>query len=118
MKLFLFLTPRLLALLIAIFLEVFAFDIFDVIIPFEKKFGIFMIHSIPSLFLLVATHISWKNSLLGIISFSVLLLGFSLYYNTLYDTALFLVISVPLMIIAFLYALDYFLKKYLKHKIQ
>lgn len=112
MKLFLFLTPRLLAILIAIFLEVFAFDIFDVIIPFEKKFGIFMIHSIPSLFLLTATLISWKNSLLGIITFSVLLIVFSLYFNTLYDTTLFLVISVPLMIIAFLFALDHFLKRF------
>jgi len=112
MKLFLFLTPRLLALLIAIFLEIFAFGIFDVIIPFEKKFGIFMIHSIPSLLLLTATLISWKNSLYGIISFSLLLIVFSMYFSTPYDTTLFLVISVPLMIIVALYAIDHFLKKY------
>ena len=111
MKYFLFFTPRLLAISIAIFLEVFAFNIFGVIIPFEKKFGIFMIHSIPSLYLLTATIISWKKSLYGIISFTIILIGFSLYFDTLNDSALFLVISVPLLIIVILYTIDFFFRK-------
>lgn len=67
--LFLFWTPRILAIIFILFLAMFSLDIFDMNLDFwGTVVGLFM-HNIPSLVLLIVLIISWKYEIVGGIAF-------------------------------------------------
>ena len=69
---FIFWTPRIFIILLALFLAIFSFDIFGNNYTFwEMAVGLFM-HNIPSLVLLGILLLSWKNDLAGGIIFMIL----------------------------------------------
>jgi hypothetical protein len=107
MKLFLFWLPRLLALTLAFSLGIFAIDVLSMPAPFWRKIGGFIIHLIPSISILAITTISWKKSFIGILLFAILFVGFTLFFKTYNNSTRFIILSLPILIIALLYSLDF-----------
>jgi len=111
MKTFLFWLPRLLAILMAVSLSVFAFDVFSMPAPIWKRIGGFVIHTIPSILILTIVIISWKRSFWGTALFTLLFIGFTIVFHTYTNTMRFLILSLPVLIIALFYTSHYFYSK-------
>lgn len=62
-------TPRILLIIFICFLTIFSFDVFDMGLNFWQTVGAFLIHSLPSLILLIVLIISWKYEIVGGIVF-------------------------------------------------
>jgi hypothetical protein len=65
MKKFLYWLPRILSVLFICFLTLFSLDVFEIEAPWYQLIGGFLIHSIPSLVLIVVTIIAWKKPKIG-----------------------------------------------------
>jgi len=64
-----FWTPRIIVIVLALFLAIFSFDVFESCNSFLScLLGLFM-HNLPSIFLLVILAISWKHEFFGAIIF-------------------------------------------------
>jgi hypothetical protein len=92
--------PRILAILYAIFISIFAFDAPEIL-------GIFT-QLIPPAIILVALFLARKNDSFGSILFFFIGIIFTIFFNTLRDMTLFFVISFPLFLIAGLFAFKFF----------
>src|SRR5437763_16456396 len=65
MKSWLFWTPRVLCLLFAVFISLFALDVFNENIGFWRTFAALSIHLIPTAIVLVVLAIAWRWELIG-----------------------------------------------------
>lgn len=97
-------TPRALLILFIIFFIIFSFD--------EPIFSIgFLMHNIPTLFLLITVIIAWKKSLTG----GLILLGLTIigtfFFRTYQEIQIFSMLSLPPLIISALFLTDYWLEK-------
>lgn len=52
---------RIVAIAYALFLMLFSFDVFDIDAPFLEQLAGFIVHSIPSIALLIAITMTWKR---------------------------------------------------------
>jgi len=96
--------PRVLAILFTIFITLFAFD--------ESFLSVgFLMHLIPTLILILITVISWKFELVGGIIFVILGIIWTFFYSTFESMSTFFLISLPIILIGFLFLWNYFLKK-------
>lgn len=103
MSKFLFWAPRILAILFIVFLSIFAIDVFwEYSTATEIAIALFM-HLIPSLLLVVALIISWKNDLVGAISFGILTVASLIFFNALREWMTFVIISLPTLVVAVLF---------------
>ena len=102
----LFWTPRILCLLFAAFLGLFALDVFGEGYGFRKTVFALLMHLIPTGVLLAALAISWRRERVG----GLLFLGLGAYYLLAYrgrfHWSAYLVISGPLFLIGLLFLLD------------
>lgn len=64
--------PRVLGILAALFLGLFALDVFDMGLSFWETIGALLIHLVPSLLLLIVVALSWRWPWLGGLLFVVL----------------------------------------------
>lgn len=71
--------PRVLAMVFIVFLSLFGLGVFSGEAPLIQKLGGFLIHSIPSLTLLIALIISWKKPLIGGVLFILFSLAFTIF---------------------------------------
>jgi len=78
---FVFWAPRILIIVFALFLAIFSLDIFDGNYGFWGTILGLFVHNIPSLILLVILLMSWKNGLVGGITFMIL--GFACVIGTI-----------------------------------
>lgn len=94
--------PRVLAILLILFISMFALDVFS-----EPQWPLaLLIHLIPSFILIILTIIAWKKSFLGGILF--LIYGLTLLWFSNFRAY---VIVIPVFIIAALFLLEkYFVK--------
>lgn len=92
MKRVLYFLPRFLAVLFVLFISMFALDVFGE----ERWFLALIIHLIPSIILVIATTIAWRNSRLGALIFIILSLIFALFFHSA-------LIGFPLFVIAALF---------------
>jgi len=91
----LFYVPRILAILLAIFYGLFAFD---------TPLGIgFLVHLIPTLLILACVVAFWKYDIAACVSFLLIDVAVTFYYSTWSSTSHFLLITVPYSIICLLY---------------
>lgn len=99
MNRFIYWSPRILSVLLIVFVSIFAFDVFE-----DPNWPIaLIIHLIPSLVLIGATIVAWKNRRLG--GYIFFLLGlFSLWF---YHT---LIIAGPVFVISALFLAGSFYK--------
>ena len=98
-------TPRILAILYIIFITIFSFD--------ESVFTLpWFVHLMPTLLLTLMVILTWRKPLAAAIIFLILGFGFTLIFKTYTNWLIFLIISLPLILIGILFLLErLFLKK-------
>ena len=95
----LFYAPRVLAILLAVFYGLFAFDT-----PLGAGF---LVHLIPSLLIVACVAAFWKYDLAGCLSFLIIDVAVTVYYSTWASASHFLLITVPYSLICLLYLASY-----------
>ena len=98
-------TPRVLAILFAAFISIFALDVFG-----EYKFPLVLValfmHLIPTFIIIILLLIAWKWEKVGGIIFIILGLLFTLLFRTYEHPLSFLIISGPVFLIGFLFLMS------------
>jgi hypothetical protein len=100
--------PRVLSMIIIVFLSLFSFDVFGQGTGFLQTLGAFLIHNIPSIILIVVLIFSWRWSWIG--GASYILIG--ILYIILYTgRSKSLFIDLTFFTTGILFLFDWFLKK-------
>ena len=105
MKKTLYWTPRIFGIIFALFVSLFALDMFSEGKGFFEAFLGFLIHLTPSYLIIAALILAWKNEKLGGILFILLWGSLLLIFRFKLQTAVFLS---PLILIGILFLLNYF----------
>lgn len=113
-KKFLFWTPRILCMLFAGFISIFAMDVFDEKYSFRQTIFALFIHLIPAFFIIIILLLSWKWEWIGGVVFN--LLGVLYIVTWKHDISAILIISGPLFILGFLFVYGWIHRKKIKTK--
>ena len=110
MKRLLFWTPRILVVLFAVFVSLFALDVFTEGYTFGETIIALVMHLIPTAVILIVLAIAWRWEWLG----GILFIGLGVLYIVLSwepdNWPAFLMISGPLFLVGALFLLDWFYK--------
>jgi len=104
--------PRILAILIAVFVCLFSFDVFGQGAGLWKTLAGFLIHNIPTLVVIALILLSWKWSWTGGAGFIILGVLYFIWSAGKGNTSI--IIGVVLLIIGALFLLDWFAGKDLR----
>ena len=110
MKKFIYWLPRILVILFIAFISIFALDVFGEYQFPEVLLALFM-HLIPSFVLITVLIIAWKWELIGGLFFIALAIFSIFFFKTLTDPIVFLIISLPAILIGILFILNHYIKK-------
>lgn len=109
----LFWFTRVLAIVFALFLGLFALDSFNGDRPFlENLFGFFL-HLMPTIIIITITIISWRKYIIGSIFFVLTGIIFTFYFHTYRELSYFFLISFPMFLLGILF----YLNKYIRVKV-
>ena len=105
-------TPRVLSIIMVLFLMLFSLDVFDTTTNIQELLIGLVIHNVPAIILLVASIFAWKYELIGV---AIYYLVAVLYAVIVFDNQLnffiqlswIATISLPLIIIGTLYLISY-----------
>ena len=110
-KKILFWTPRILGLLIAIFVSLFALDVFGEGYSFWETITALAMHLIPTAVILITLAVAWRWERAG----GILFIGLGLLYITLFwdpsRLPAYLMISGPLFLVGVLFLLNGFYRE-------
>ncbi|MEQ1584843.1 MAG: hypothetical protein ABL895_03125 [Cyclobacteriaceae bacterium] len=109
-----FWTPRLLTILFAAFISLFALDSFVEGGGFQKTMSAFMIHLIPTAIVVTILILSWKREWIGGVIF--LLLGVAYAIVAISHPQWILAISGPLLAISTLFLIGWFRRNEIRSK--
>ena len=106
-------TPRIAGIVIALFVSLFALDVFDMEGSIWEKIGGFIIHALPAIFMGIVVWLAWKRDWLG---FAVFLIAALFFFRTLLGglerwLGMFLLFSGPMAAISALYWVNWKWKK-------
>lgn len=90
--------PRIIILLYAGFISIFALDSFEGHHSFWSMVWHFIAHLMPTFVVLGVLVLAWRYRIFGGLVFMVLGMIFTIYYGTWRSTELFLMFSVPLFL--------------------
>lgn len=98
--------PRIGGLIFALFLMLFSFDVFELATGFWQTLFAFLMHSIPSIILLIITWISWKREIIGAIVFGLFAIAYMISAifrapSPFIGLSWSLIIALPTLVIAF-----------------
>lgn len=99
--------PRIAAILIIFFVSLFSLDVFEMEAAPLELLGAFLIHSLPSIILIVLLVVAWRRPVVGFIAFLLAGLFFLRFVIFGRDLANFLLFSGPLLLIAGLFYADW-----------
>ena len=110
-KTFLYWSPRVLSILFAAFITLFALDVFSEGYAFGELLVALFMHLVPTFLIIIAIIIAWKRERVG----AILFIGLAIFYVSMtafrmHWTA-YLFIPLPLLIIGILYLLSWDQKK-------
>lgn len=106
--------PRIMIILISLFMALFSFDVFEEKAGFLNIILSLLIHNIPSLILLLILFVTWNHPLLGGIILLIGAIVFSIWIAVFFAKFLIadlLLFAIPMMIAAFFF----FLAHYKRH---
>jgi hypothetical protein len=106
--------PRVLLILVALFMGLFSIDVFSMKAPFLRLMEGFLIHNIPSIVVLLVLFLIWKRPFMGGIIFTALTVVFSIWiaiYFTRYLLTDLLFFSLPMLIGAGSFFLAHYMTK-------
>ncbi|MBL7809574.1 MAG: hypothetical protein JNN28_17270 [Saprospiraceae bacterium] len=90
--------PRVLAIVFALFISVFALDSFEGHASFLEKLGHLLVHLIPTALVVGALIVAWRYRIIGGLVFMMLGMAFTIHFGTWKEPELFLLFSVPLFV--------------------
>ncbi len=99
--------PRIAAILIIFFVTLFSLDVFEMEAAPLELLAAFLIHSLPSIILIVLLVFAWRRPVVGFIAFLLAGLFFLRFVVSGQDLAHFLLFSGPLFLIAGLFYADW-----------
>lgn len=101
--------PRIAGILIAVFISLFAMDVFEMEGSFWQLMGAFILHALPALVLLAFVAVAWKWPVVGFVGFTAGALYFLRYvvFFDNYSAGNFLLFTLPLAIVALLFYADW-----------
>lgn len=115
-KIILFWSPRILAILFAFFLSLFAADVFSENLDFWQKITALFIHLIPSLLILVLLSIAWRWEIVGTLSYFLLAIWYIASSWGRFPLSVYVVITAPLFVISILFLINWFYHDELHYK--
>jgi len=101
--------PRISGIIIAIFISLFALDVFDLDGTIWQKIVGFIIHAAPAIIFGLVMFFAWKRPVIGVVVFglgAIFFLRF-VFMGTDFDFSNFLIFSCPLGIISYLFFLNW-----------
>ena len=115
-KLLVFWTPRILGLLFAAFISLFALDVFDGQHGFRETALAFAVHLIPTAILLVVLVIAWRWEWTGAVVFTGLAAWYVVTTRGQFHWATYAIISGPLLLLGLLFLLNWIYRAELRHQ--
>lgn len=112
--------PRIICIIAILFVSLFAADAFSPELTFWQQLGAFVIQLIPSFILLFFLIVAWRREYVGGIIFMIVGLGTSPFvfilnyrmnHSIWLSSAIILFITIPFVVVGFLFVVSYFLKK-------
>ena len=97
-KKFLYWLPRILGILFALFISIFALDAFSEGIPFPEAIAGFLIHLIPTYIMIAILLIAWKWGVVGGILFILAGVFYMVWMHNLHWSAFLLIGGPPILI--------------------
>ncbi len=97
-------TPRILCILLALFLSFFSFDVFGLGTKAWETALAFLMHNIPTIIIVLVLIFSWKRSWLGAISYTIIGIVF---YFLMPGRSTSLILVLPIIAIGVLYYLNW-----------
>jgi hypothetical protein len=99
--------PRLAAILIIFFISLFSLDVFEMGLTPLQMLGAFIMHNLPSIFLILLLVFAWRRPVIGFIAFLLAGLLFMSFVIRGGGLGHFLLISGPLLLISALFFADW-----------
>ena len=100
--------PRIAALLIIFFIALFSLDVFGTGAPPLEVLVGFLMHNLPSIFMLVLLIIAWKRPLVGFVAFLSAGIAFAVFFvRDIYALPNLLLFVLPILLIASLFYADW-----------
>lgn len=106
----LFWLPRILGILFALFISIFALDVFTAETSLLKIFIAFSMHMIPALIIILTLYISWKREWAGALLFTLLGIVYIVMARGKFPLIVYLIIAGPLFLIGILFGINRILK--------
>jgi hypothetical protein len=103
--------PRILGILFAAFIASFSADVFQENLGIGETILHLLIHLIPSFILILALIIAWRKEIVGVFLYIGLAIFYLLISNGKFNLITYLVIMLPLVIIALLFYLNWHFRK-------
>jgi hypothetical protein len=106
---FLYRTPRIAGILIAVFTGLFALDVFDMEGSLWQKIGGFLIHAAPTLVMLIFLIIAWRREWVGAVVFGLVAIYFMRFVlsGSIYSFGNMLLFVLPMALVAVLFWLNW-----------
>ena len=114
-KRLLFWTPRILCIAFAVFVSLFALDVFGEGYKFFETVLLFLIHLIPTGILLIALVVSWRCEWIGAIAFTALgVLYIVMFWDREFSWSVYVMMSGPLFLLGILFLINWLCRKQLR----
>jgi len=97
---FIYWFPRILSIVYLVFISIFALDAFGEGLKWWEMLVGFVMHMIPTFIGVIILMFAWKKELVGVILFAILGLLTIFAFDTHEDLIVFLLISLPLFVVA------------------
>jgi len=106
-KRFLYWSPRVLGILFALFLSLFAFDVFGVGLGLWESIRAFLIHLTPVYAVVIALILAWRRAWLGAILFPALAAAYLVLFGSRGNWIAYALIMGPLLLLGLLFLLNW-----------
>jgi hypothetical protein len=114
MKRFLFWSPRILCILFAVFLSLFALDVFGEGLGLGKTILALLMHLIPVYIVIIVLVIAWRWEWVGAILFSALAVFYVVWAWGRFDWSAYAAISGPLILVGVLFLFNWIYRTQLR----
>ncbi len=103
--------PRVLAILFAVFISLFALDVFGAGHGFWESIAGFLIHMLPTALILIALAIAWRRAWAGAILFASLETAYLIMAGGQVDWVAYVLISGPAFLIGILFLISWIYRR-------
>lgn len=103
--------PRALGIAYALFISIFALDVFAANLPFGKLLIALAIHLFPTLIVVVVLAFAWKHEWVGMVGFVALGVLYLSITGLQFPLVVYLIIAGPAFLIGLLFLADWLLRR-------